>query len=369
MFFYFSLAAILFIISLYCSAKEVRINTGTLGLGKTLCFIFVLFIIVLGGIRWETGTDWVSYYNYFNENNTYRQFSGNFEFFYSLLNYIIKRSIGSYTALLFILSFFVIFLTYKTINRIALYPCISFFLFFCNNIGGMFPTRQTLAVAIAITSIYYIQKKNKLAFILITLISAFFHYALLLWFLSYYIYHKEISSRIIVFLFLLSIGIGVFTPEILKFIINETLIRFNISGYISLRIQHYILSYSSDGSFSIIRMFFSIARRVIFIPFFLILKNKMSEKYIYTNGLINLYAFGNIILSLFIYGNFAPMTRMVTVFNFTEVLLLPVILNVIKDNNIKYIFLILLFIYGLMKLYFAVDIYYDLFIPYKTNLF
>jgi hypothetical protein len=346
----------------------MKTNTDIAIMGKSIVFLFILITIILGGIRWKTGTDWESYYNFFNLNTTWEQFSSaKFEFSYSFLNFIIKQCCNSYTVLLFIMSFLVIFLRYRTIEAIALYPVMSYFLFFCDNIGGMFPVRQTLAISIALTSIYFIHKKNKIAFILIIVLAISFHLSLIIWFISYPLYHRKISSNKIIILFIIATVIGMIGTKLLIFLVEVTIVKFRMSGSMAARIQTYILGKYSDGSFSILRMILSFAKRMMFVALFLILRPKLVQKYSYANGLINVYLVSNIIYSMFAFNEaFAPMARMVTPFLFIEVLLLPPILKICKYAHTKYILLFVFLIYGLMKLNSGLSAYPEVFIPYRS---
>ena len=367
---YLGMAVILYFLAIYCSTKELKTNVGVIGIGKTALFLFILTTIILGGIRWETGTDWKTYHDYFYVRRTWKEYSSyRFEIGYVFINFFVRRYFGSYTILLLIMSFIIILLQYKTIKTIALYPVLSYYFFFCDNIGGMFPVRLNIGMAIALTSIYFIHKKNKVAFIAITGIAIAFHRALLLWLISYPLYHKKISSRMIVIFFIIATIIGMFGTGIFIYIVDVTLVRFGIPGPIATIIKGYILGSYSDGSFSIFRMLLSMAKRVIFVFIFLYLRRKISEQYVYADGLINVYLVANIIYSLFAFREaFAPMARMITPFLFIEVLLLPVILKIYKKTSTKYILLLLFFLYGLMKLNSAISGYSDMYIPYRSIL-
>jgi len=367
---YFGLATILFLIAVCCSTKEMKTNTGVIGFGKIAIFSFLLITIILGGIRWKAGTDWENYYNFFIYNGTWKEFnSGIFEISYSFLNFLIKKYFDSYTVLLLIISFIVIFLRYRTIKLLALFPIMSYYLFFCDNIGGIFPVRQTIAISIAVTSIYFIHKKNMLAFILVTILAASFHLSLLIWFISYPLYHRKISSSNIIILFITATVIGMIGSNLIIWIVEKSLINGNISGSIASRIKIYILGKYSDSSLSMLRMIFSFIKRMVFVALFIILRPKLIQRYSYANGLINIYLFSNVIFSLFAFNEaFAPMARMVTPFLFIEVLLLPVIISLYKDAHIKYIIFLLLYIYGLVKLNSAISAYPELYTPYRSIL-
>ena len=371
---YFGLAILLFPVAVYCSSKEYVNNVGTIGLGKSILFSFILFTIILGGIRWETGTDWKPYLDFFSYNITWKQFNSpwihgdaQFKFSYTLLNFFVKQCTDSYTVLLFIMSFAVILLRYNTIKTIALYPVLSYYLFFCLNIGGMFPVRHHIAQAIALTSIYFIQKKRKIAFVLITLLAVSFHYALIIWFIAYPIYHiRTFKPFMVITLFIIATIIGIFGWDLIIWIVQNTVESWGVSGRISAKTTGYMLGSYSDGSFSMFGVVRSVSRRLVFVILFLALRHNLFNKYIYANGLVNIFLISVIIQSIFSFNeNWAPMARIVAPFIFTEVLLIPSIIILYK-SYIKYILILFLFLYGLFRLYAALNGFPESFIPYRS---
>jgi len=369
MMFYWGMAFILYFLALFCSVKEQKTNVGILGIGKISMFLFVSITIIIGGIRWETGTDWLPYYYFFHENVTWKQFNThpmNFEYSYSLLNFIVKYLFNSYTILLLINSFIVIFFQYKIIKSIALYPAISYFLFFCDNIGGMFPVRQTIAIAVALTSIPYIHKKNILIFILISILATSFHFSLILWLFAYPLYHIRIHSYIIIILFIVATTIGIFSTNLIILAIEIISDIFNIPVNILTRIWFIWADYS-DGSFSLFNVIRSMLKRVLFLTIFLLFRYKLIQKYIYANGFINIYLVSVIIHSFFGFNEaLMPIGRVVSVFLFFEVLLLPSIISLCKDNITKHFIICLFLLYGIMKLHSGINMYPELFIPYNS---
>jgi hypothetical protein len=363
------MAALLFIIAFFCSTEVYRISKDSIGAGKLLVLFFISMTIIFGGIRWERGTDWQPYYRFFERYKTWEYFSkGEFEILYAFLNYIVKYIANSYTVFLLVLSFFVITISYKVIKRLAVFPLLSYYLYFCTNIGGMFPVRQSLAIAIVLTSIYFIHKRNKFVFLFIVFFSSMFHASMLVWLIAYPIYHiKKLKSFQIILLFITTSVLGILGKVFLIPILELVLSPFGSTGYIVTRLMGYATGNYSDDSYTILGMFLSISKRMIFIPIFLVLRKKLVSINKYLSGLLNLYFAGNILYMLFVFNEaFGPLNRMTTPFLFIEVLILPPIISILKQSYLKYIFLYILFFYGLLKLYTALNTYPDAYIPYKS---
>ena len=361
---YFSLAFIIFLFSIYDISIERNAISSNKIVGWSIYYQIVFILIALGGLRWLTGTDWMPYHNYFNDNRTWKEYtSQGFEPLFAFLNFIVHQFSTSYTVYLFVFSLLVISIKAFTIKKIALYPALSFFLFFCTNIGDILSVRQGLAGSILFASIYFIHKKDKKHFLILLMLAILIHYSSLLWIFSYYIYHKKIGRVYIGFLIVISICIGFIGNVLYPVIISAVFSPFNYLNPISK-----ILSYSlkvDESTFSYLRAVISIIKRLLFIPLFLIMKRQIDNTDKYMPGILNLYFFGNIIY-LFFTLSATSFQRMTTPYVFTEILILPVFLKIIRSKALKYIFLYVILIYGFFKLYSAIQPFTDVIVPYYT---
>jgi hypothetical protein len=268
---------------------------------------------------------------------------------------------------LLVLAILVILPKYLSIEKVALYPALTFFLFYCAYIGDIFPVRQTLAVSILMMSIFFIQKKRIWPFIILVIIATSFHLSAILWIFSYYIYHKKFNNLSVLILLGLSFAMGILGTKVYIYILNKMSQYLGSFGKVLNRMLVYLTGQYDDGSYSVLRNILALVKRVILIPFFLVFRKKMCIKSCYADGLLNLYCFGNIFYLLFAMNmNFAPLQRMSVPFDFLEIFLLPIILRIIESKYIKFTYLNLLFLYGLAKLYSALHTYYDLYVPYKS---
>ncbi|GHV47805.1 hypothetical protein AGMMS49546_37810 [Spirochaetia bacterium] len=121
-----------------------------------------------------------------------------------------------------------------------------------------------------------------------------------------------------------------------------------------------------DPTFSPISMLMSIIKRLIIIPFFLLVRKKLNTTNEYMKGLLNFYLFGNLITLVFING-FAPIQRLASPFLYMEIFIIPALLKTVKNTYIKYLVLMLMVLYGLLKLYVLINgPYKDLYTPYYS---
>jgi hypothetical protein len=359
---YFILAFLIYIFSIYDISIERNNIISNRIFSLSIYYLLIFTLIILGGIRWLTGSDWIPYYNYFINNKTLADYTVRFEPLYALLNFLIHFFTNSYTIFLCIFSLLVIYIKVKTIKKIALYPALSFYLFYCTNIGDIFAVRQSLSLSILLVSIYFIHKRDKKLFLILLIFATLVHYSSIFWIFSYYVYHKKINTTYIGIIVIASIIFGFFGGILYPIIINTIFKPFSFLNTISK-----ILFYSSrvDFGFSYQKVIVSIIKRVIFIPMFLIFRNRLIKIDKYISGILNLYIFGNIIYLLFSISA-TTFQRMTTPYVFTEIFILPVFLKIIRINNYKYILLFILFLYGLFKLYSAILPFASVLIPYYS---
>jgi len=362
--FYFCLAFIIYLFSIYDISIERNALKSNIFIGKSIYYLIVFTLITLGGIRWLTGTDWNPYYNFFNNHKTWDEYNSiHFEFLYTLLNFFVHQISNSYTIFLFIFSFLVIYIKAITIKKIALYPALSLYLFYCTNIGDIFAVRQMLAGSLLLMSIYFIHKKEKKAFYFILILATLIHYSSIFWLFSYYVYHKKINNIYIGIIIVVSVAVGLMGGAIYPIIIQTIFKPFDTMGIAIPKILIY--SIGVDSGYSPIKAVVSIIKRLLFIPFFLVFKKQIINTNKYVSGILNIYCFGNII---YLFFSFYATTfqRMTSPYIFTEIFLLPVCLKIIKRRYIKYIFLFMLLIYGFLKLYMTISPFTDILVPYYS---
>lgn len=159
MLFYFLIWFCLFVFSL------LEINNLQKEHSFFLFAISTFFLFFLSFVRWETGTDWDGYYEYFNHIFYYFQDS-DFEFGFARINEIIKLTFGNYTILLFVFSCIIFFFQTKVILKYSPLPLFSLFFLWSISFANVFYIRQTVAIALLFYSTtFLVNKKTWLFFI------------------------------------------------------------------------------------------------------------------------------------------------------------------------------------------------------------
>jgi hypothetical protein len=118
---------------------------------------------------------------------------------------------------------------------------------------------------------------------------------------------------------------------------------------------------------SLIRIFFQLAKRFLFIPIFLLLRKKLCNTNEYISGLLNLYFFGTVIYLLFSTA-FTEFQRLTGVFLYVEVFILSAMLNVINKRYFKYLYLLFILVYGFLRISSHLQRFPDSYTPYHSIL-
>ena len=323
---------------------------------QKVIFIFVIFIlfILLDGLRWETGTDWKVYRDFFLNNSKEKWMV--FEPGYVLINKIIYSISGNYSVFLIFFAFLTYSLYFKSITDYAIYPLITILFFYCYFIGYMGMNRQHIALAICLFSFRYIVSKDFWKFFLCVALAALFHRTALIFLVTYFL-NRSIPPY--------SLLLGLIIVYLLNPVIASLIKPFvsAMPSQIAYRLNGYLESEAMNSTFGIIMG--TLKRALIFLPLYLN-KNWLKEKYPDIELMLNIY-----FLSLLIYVLF---NNSVQVFvsrgnlyfgTLFEIFLIPFFLVIVKKAFSQLVVYFLFIIFAMLTLIKSISVFYDLFVPYK----
>lgn len=332
-------------------------------------FILGSICIVLSSIRWETGTDWLPYLQFFEINQTYEDFiSGQFEWGYAFLNYFVKSITNQYNVFLFAMSIIVIGLKYKVIYAFSLFPLLSLCLNFANYNGDLFPVRQSIAIAIILWSTYYIIYRKIVFFIVTVLLASTFHISALVFLPAYYIFYLKCSRLILAFLTVIAIFVG--NSNMTKDFLMYTLGL--IDNEMVLKMIFYLEAEELNNNFGSAlsnqtTIFMGVMRRCFFLAPLIYYKykfQKISQQY---SGFLNLNIVG--ICFYFFFSGLSTVLagRGSVYYMIYEVFVIPYLILVVKnDLSNKIIFFTLFAVYCFLKYYNGLFMYYDEYVPFTS---
>lgn len=338
---------------------------------KIIILSFCLLFILLGGLRWNTGTDWNAYYNFFNESNTYLSATeslDNFEWGYSVLNFVVNYLTESYTAFLLIFTTLMVFSKYIIITNknFLRYSLFSLFLYYCYYIGDIVSVRQLLASSIVFLSLLFIINKKPYKFLFMVILATLIHRTAIICLIIYNIYYLNISKLKLYFIFFSSMILGLF---LFNFKIEQLNIPYLSEMLWFSSYQQKLDAYSElgqvvygnlDTNQSIVLGYI---RKILFIiPLIFLSKNNVT-----TRGLLNICVLGSAIY--FVLGGVASdFRRFGTYFDMFELLLIPIIIYSVNNKKIRYLLILFYSLLAIIKLVGYVTNFWDLFHPFHTIL-
>ncbi|WP_288241808.1 EpsG family protein [uncultured Bacteroides sp.] len=335
---------------------------------KDKFFLYVLTAFgfwLMSFLRWDVGTDWESYFRFFDRHNTWDDFqSGSFEIGFTVINFGIKQITANYTIMLLVISCIIFPLKYSTIWKYSPYPFFSLTLYLLLSRADVFFVRETIALSIAFFSIRYIVNRKVVPFFVCILIAFLFHSSIAIFSFAYYFYSAPLSRRNII---LILIGVLVFSLASSAMLMGVGDV---LGGVFAWKINNY-LEYAQEGENfgtglsvqetlirgGINRLFFLL----LFI--YLYIKNKSNDL---LTGLIKLYMF-NFLLFLMLVPVAFGLVRLVNGYEQVSILIVGIGLSTFSRKN-RFVIVLVLSLYIFLRFYIGTlnGGYAHCFVPFKT---
>lgn len=217
------------IIALFSILEILNLEKDT---SKLFSIIIIVILLLIAGLRYETGVDWRAYSSTFESSVPINEITSSLgrdlifsspDYGYCLLMSIVKYFGGSIQTVFFIVSFITYFFLYKSIDFFSNGKTTSLFVyfsvvFFVLDMSGL---RQSLALSIFFYSIKYIYSKSFFKFIFLVLLAGSFHWSAYLLIFLYFIIRRNFSSRSLIIFFCTSLMIYVLKISWLIIIIEK----------------------------------------------------------------------------------------------------------------------------------------------------
>lgn len=245
-----------------------------------LSFSFIIPFVFLA-LRYDIGTDYKDYVNYFN--NIANNGNVNAEFGYYWLNYGASYlGFGEHTQFV-VIGFFTLFLLYKVFPKedfaIAIFLLITIFYLYY----GYGAIRQGLAVAIMACALPFLHQRKFLEYFLLCILASWFHLATALLLLFMYFFanvkvNKYLMLFSLGFLFVINAYVDIISP--LFSFVQQLIPKYKDMYVIGISIH----TQKIIGSFGLL------APLIKILPVFVVIffKDKIAEKFDYGNIVINM---------------------------------------------------------------------------------
>lgn len=357
---YFLLLSVLFCFAFY------EMYSGNQKQSDRLFIISIVMLVLLDGLRWETGTDWYAYERYFETSDRPSAEYNYFEIGYVVFTRFFKTISDSYTLFLFAHSIFCYSLIGSTIKRYAKFPLLTLALYYCIMLPYQGMNRQYMAMAILIFSIRYIFNRSLWRFLICLFLAFLFHRSSLIFLFAYWMVRPQklpvyIAIYVVFVLISLSGIVNRIPPELFYFMGEKAGDKADQYMYVG-----------AVGS-SLVYTLMSIAKRSLWIVAVLLYyKAFINIKHFALY--YNFFFFASCIL--LVIGNSAMQAfgRSILTYTVFEAFIIPYLLYIFKENQTRIIMFCVVVLYGVSIL--SKSFIYQLevlgespFIPYKCVLF
>lgn len=334
----------LFILLLFLIFGIAEVNGSLRNDNKRICYFGLIGLFwILGIIRWETGTDWDSYYEFFRDRNTIEEFENRgFEPFYTYIAYTVKSITEEYWVFLLVCTSLIYILVPPTIYKYSPLPFISLLLYFLLRKADIFFTRESIALAFCLFSLRFIEKRRLVSFIITVLVGAQFHRSVMIFLPAYYVYSMRISTKQMIMV----VGVVFFVSLIALNVLRDYLQT--VSSVFGAVFEDKTETYLDRGDATAedygVSLERSLIQGVINNGFFLLLfayalKKKDSS---FMKGLFNIYAVS--IMLLFITLPFSlTLARVYNSYNLVSILLIGHAFSCFGKKNVSFYYLLFFF--------------------------
>lgn len=330
--------------------------------GIILFSVLSFFLFLLSFLRWETGTDWDAYFDFF-ENSTDWFLDSEFEWGFARLNELVRSCFDNYTFLLFVLASILYAFQNIGILNYSPYPITSLLVLWSTTFCNIFFVRQTVAIAILFFSIKYIEEKKFWKFLLLIGLAMLFHRTSLIFIFAWWIYSLRLRPVTLwIYVagsFFLSIALGKLFENLGEL----------AGGVVQQKIDFYLSD--SENTFGgktpmsqiIIKGF---ANKIFIFAIVNLMFKKIVKSEPQFYGYFNLYWAGIIIYFSTISLSLA-LVRLSLVYDMVLIILIPFILKYTSNLYLKFFLFIMFVFYLLARLYIALTgNYLELYVPFKT---
>lgn len=327
-------------------------------------FAFICFTLLVfqDGFRWETGTDWDPYHNFFEELTiSIQPDDSEFDIGYILFSYIIRIITDNYTVFLTVFAVLFYSAFFYFIFKMSDFPFTSLLIFYMGTVYYMGMNRQFMAMMFYAIGLVGLVNGKKMQYIALLIIGAFFHKTILMGLIALFL-SKKLNNIIIVSILLATILIAS------SGIINK--LPIGIFAVLGDQAGDKMEYYSINGdATSMASMILATIRRLIWIVPLLIFDNRIVDKPKGYYLFFNLYLIGTVFYIL-CNGTILQIivSRALIYFNIMEMFMVPVVFSLLKPNYGKLIASFVLAAYVTLFTYKGFIGYgerTDYFLPYK----
>jgi len=319
------------------------------------CMMVLSFLplFIVAAIRYEVGTDWPIYFDYYNWINIrYKDFS---EKLFNLMNEFVYWLVNDFQGVIVLVAFLSYFFLFKAIYEQSVSFPLSVLVFFVSTMyfASMNQLRQAIAMPIMLYAYKYIRDKKPLSYLFWCVIASFIHASSLVYAPLYLIVRWKPSIRQYVTVFVLCV---VSLPVL--HLLMEVIIGVSQYAWYSTSVYN---TGSEANNFYLLGFLFQLVLFVI-MAYYRFASEKEDPIY---DGMLNCYFLS--VISLLFTPVLSQILRISQCFGYCQILLVPRMIDREKDRTRRIVLYILVIgLYTAKMLYDVYHLGWNGVIPYQT---
>ena len=336
--------------------QNLTVDGGTFYFRDTYHFMIVLAFLPLflvSAVRYEVGTDWPIYRDYFQMINAGTDsFS---EPLFNLLNKIVFRTTGSFQWLVVLAAFVSYFFLFKAIEEQSISIPLSILIFFISSLyfASLNQLRQAISMPIMLYAFKHIQNKKPFRYVFWCIVASLIHLSSLVYLVLYFWAKFKPTLRRYVTIFVVCI---VTLPVL--YILAETLIRYSKYAWY---FTSYFNSGSTENNFYLIGFVFQLVMLAI-MAYYRFTSDTEDPAH---DGMLNCYFLS--LIALLFTPVLTQVLRVSQCFGYCQILLIPRTINSEKNPTRRMIlYTLIVGLYVTKLLYDTYHLGWNGVIPYQT---
>lgn len=330
--------------------------------------ISLIGLVLMLGLRWETGTDWTNYRELFEtlEMNTSALLAVySFDIGYVFLNALVRLFSDTYTVFLLVNSTLAIGLIYVFLRRCSPFPNTSILVFYTSYFVAQYmgSNRRVVAIGFLLLLFAHVGKVRPARITFLQGMGIAFHRSSIVGLFSLLVPSRHFSRKQVLLLLGICGALGAAqAPVGLVEALGRLLSQFTAAELVEKMIYYGNTSgdHVSENVNVVTQTLLAVIKRSIFLTLFFLTIRRLRDPGLHAK-LLNLYIVGIAIYLLFI-GS--PIFQVLsTYFCAAEIGLIGMVVARLQPHQRPF-FVIFLFMYGLLQLLSALNPYPDLFLPY-----
>lgn len=336
--------------------KDLAVDGGTFHYRSSYCCMMVLAFLPLflvAALRYEVGTDWpiyLDYYHWINEGT-----KGFTEALFNLLNRVVGWLLNDFQGVIVLTALLSCFFLFKAIVEQSLSVPLSLLVFFVSSLffASMNQMRQAIAMPMMLYAYKYVRSRKPVAYFFWCVVASFIHASSLVYVLVYFVAAIKPSLR----RYATTFGACLVALPLLH-VLLEVLLRFTKYAWYSTSVFN---TGSAANDFYLLGFVFQLVLLVIMAYY----RFRSDEEDPVYDGMLNCYLLS--VLTLLFTPVLSQVLRVSQCFGYCQILLVPRMINREKNRTRRIVlYLLVIGLYTAKLLYDTYALGWNGVIPYQT---